>query len=296
VIGSIPTVLEVAFTPVAPFRLAQAAVPPDATRRRRGGVLSMAFPAAGSDATASVWQEPDGRIRARIDCPQTEPAHDRLRELLTVDLDTRPFLRLAAADPLLSPLSARLRGVRPLLVSTPVQALIRAVCGQLIRSSEALAIERRIIAGHGRRHGRFVLPPDAATLASLHPALLERAGLSPQRSVVLTRAARRLRLADVGSDPVDEALRRVLREPGLGRWSAGVVMMYGFGRQEHGLGGDLALVRLAAALGAESDQELLDRYGEWQGLASLWLMRHPLAGQAAARARRPLSNPVQGAR
>jgi len=286
------TVLEVAFTPVAPLRLGIAAVPPDATRRRRGGVLELAFPAGAGDASARVWQGGDGRIHARIDADDRAAAHDRLAELLTIGLDTRPFLRMAASDPLLAPLALRLRGLRPLLVTTPVQALIRAVCGQLIRSREALEIERRIIFRHGRRAGPFAVPPDAATLAALHPAVLERAGLSPKRAVVLTRAARRLRLDLLAHEPAAVALRRILREPGLGPWSAGVLMLYGCGRHEQGLEGDLALVRLARALEVPSDGELLARYGEWQGLASVWLMHHPLAARHA----RPVAGAGQAAR
>ena len=61
------------------------------------------------------------------------------------------------------------------------------------------------------------------------------------------------------------------------------------GPASQGLAGDLALGRLARALGLESDQELLARYGEWQGLASLWLMQHPLAGRHASRPQRPRS-------
>jgi 3-methyladenine DNA glycosylase/8-oxoguanine DNA glycosylase len=107
--------------------------------------------------------------------------------------------------------------------------------------------------------------------------------------VVLTRAARRLRLSHLAGEHADMARRRITREPGLGSWSAGVVMLYGFGRHEQGLAGDLALVRLARALRLESDHALLERYGDWQGLASLWLMHHPLAGRHAVRQRPPLS-------
>src|SRR5215470_10071833 len=89
------TVLEVAFTPVAPLRLGIAAVPPDAARRRRGGVLELVFPAGAGDASARVWQAGDGRIHARIQADDDASAHDRLVELLTIRLDTRPFLRLA---------------------------------------------------------------------------------------------------------------------------------------------------------------------------------------------------------
>jgi hypothetical protein len=67
-------------------------------------------------------------------------------------------------------MTSRLRGLRPLMLATPEHALIRAVCGQLIRSSDALAIERRIIRRLGRPYGRFMLAPAAETLSSAHPA------------------------------------------------------------------------------------------------------------------------------
>jgi len=244
-------------------------------------VLELAFPAGHGDAHANVWQSGDGRVHARIDAGDAAAAHDRLAEILTVRLDTRSFLRLAGSDPLLAPLSLRLRGLRPLLTATPEQALVRAVCGQLIRSREALEIERRILFRHGRRAGPFALPPSAEQLAGLHPAMLERAGLSPKRAVVLVRAARRLRLGQLADEAAETAITRITREPGLGPWSAGVLLVYGYGRHEQGLQGDLALVRLARSLGASDDGEVLERYGEWQGLASVWLMHHPLAARHA---------------
>ncbi|MGZ4431022.1 MAG: DNA-3-methyladenine glycosylase family protein [Gaiellales bacterium] len=275
--------LEVALTPHAPYRLRDSFGMPDPTRRARGGVLHLAYPTAGGPATARVWQRTDGTLRAAVEAADHGAAHDRLVELLGVRLDTRPFLRMAAADPLLAPLWTRLRGLRPIVLATPEHALVRAVCGQRIRTSEALAIERRILHRLGTPHAGFVLPPPAAAIASTHPAHFERAGLSPSRAAVLTRSARRLQLSSLSGEPAGTALRRITREPGLGAWSAGVVLVYGYGRHEHGLAGDLSLVRLARALGEDDDARLLTRYGEWQGLASLWLMRHPLAARHAVR-------------
>jgi 3-methyladenine DNA glycosylase/8-oxoguanine DNA glycosylase len=274
--------LDLVMTPVAPYDLARSLGAPDATRRASGGVLSLAFPTAAGPAAARVWQRPDGTICARVDATDAAAAHDRLVEMLDVRLDTRPFLSLAAADPLLAPLAGRMRGRRMVRLSTPVHALIRAVCGQLIRSSEAYRIERRIFRDLGRPHQGFLLAPDAVSLSAAHPSRLERAGLSPRRAVVLSRAARRLRLDLLACEPALTARARILREPGLGRWSAGVVMMHGFGRHELGLSGDLALVRLAAALSVD-EASMLDRYGEWQGMASLWLLGHPLAARHALR-------------
>ena len=68
-----------------------------------------------------------------------------------------------------------------------------------------------------------------------------------------------------------------MRERGLGPWSAGVVCLQGLGRREHGLVGDLGLVKLLAALRGRwvegwETAELLEPYGEWAGLASVYLL------------------------
>jgi 3-methyladenine DNA glycosylase/8-oxoguanine DNA glycosylase len=64
------------------------------------------------------------------------------------------------------------------------------------------------------------------------------------------------------------------------------VCLHGLGRFEVGLVGDLGLVKLCSALwgrwaDADDTRELLEPYGEWAGLASVYL----LAG--APRAARP---------
>jgi len=269
--------------PLAPYDLARSlGGHPEPTRRVAAGVLSLAFSTAAGPASARVWQRHDGVICARLAADDPAAAHDRLWAILGARLDTRPFLAMAATDPLLAAVAGRMRGRRLICLTTPAHALIRAVCGQLIRSSEAARIERRILLALGSPCGDLMLAPEAATVSEAHPALFERAGLSPRRAVVLSRAARRLRLDALASEPPDVARLRILREPGLGRWSAGVLMMYGFGRHEIGLSGDLGLVRLADALGV-AEPTMLDRYGGWQGMASLWLLNHPLAARHAVR-------------
>jgi 3-methyladenine DNA glycosylase/8-oxoguanine DNA glycosylase len=269
---------EFALTPAAPFDLAASVRAPDASRRAGGGVLSLVYPTEAGPASARVWQRHDGTICARLEADDPASAHDRLVEMLGLRVDTRPFLAMAAADPLLAPLAARMRGRRLICLGSPVHALIRAVCGQLIRSSEAARIEARIVRALGRPHGDLVIPPEAPALAAAHPATLERAGLSPKRAVVLSRAARRLRLEPLASEPASRAHLRITGEPGLGAWSAGVLMMYGFGRFELGLSGDLGLVRLAGVLGVD-ETSMLDRYGAWRGMASLWLLNHPMSAR-----------------
>jgi 3-methyladenine DNA glycosylase/8-oxoguanine DNA glycosylase len=66
---------------------------------------------------------------------------------------------------------------------------------------------------------------------------------------------------------------RLRRERGIGPWSIGVIALEGLGRYDAGLVGDLGLVKLVASLrgrwaAAWETAELLEPYGEWQGLAS----------------------------
>jgi DNA-3-methyladenine glycosylase II len=77
--------------------------------------------------------------------------------------------------------------------------------------------------------------------------------------------------------PTAVALRRIVEERTLGPWSAGMICVYGLGRYEHGLVGDLGLIKLCRRLlgreaTAEDTAELLAPYGEWAGLASVYLL------------------------
>jgi 3-methyladenine DNA glycosylase/8-oxoguanine DNA glycosylase len=82
------------------------------------------------------------------------------------------------------------------------------------------------------------------------------------------------RLRELSGDAVAERLQR---ERGIGPWSIGVVFLEGLGRYDRGIARDLGLINLLSAVegrwvDAEETDELLARYGEWQGLASVYLL------------------------
>jgi 3-methyladenine DNA glycosylase/8-oxoguanine DNA glycosylase len=109
------------------------------------------------------------------------------------------------------------------------------------------------------------------------PAELRALGLHARRGAALARICRTLDLERLRSLPSDAAARRLARERGLGPWSVGVICLEGLGRYEHGLVGDLGLVKLCSALRgrraeAEETAELLAPYGEWAGMASVYLL------------------------
>jgi 3-methyladenine DNA glycosylase/8-oxoguanine DNA glycosylase len=100
--------------------------------------------------------------------------------------------------------------------------------------------------------------------------------LHARRAAALVRLCRAFDLERLHHAPTHAVVARLERERSLGPWSAGVVCVQGLGRPEHGLVGDLGLIKLLARDGRRVDATetaaLLEPYGEWAGLASLYLL------------------------
>ena len=263
---------EIVVSPRGPYSLALSArLAGDATRRVREGL----FTARCCGAVARAWQSRDGSVTIRS---ESDAAAEKLRWTLALDDDHSEFLLRVADDPLLCRAAKHLRGLRPLRTATVAQALLRAVCGQLIDSKTARSLERRVIRALAPpdQNGQCE-PPSTAALAAVAPFELRRLGLHERRGAAVVRLCRSLELERLHELPTEAVVRRIERERGLGPWSAGVVCLEGLGRFEHGLVGDLGLVKLLRALRGRSVEgwetaELLEPYGEWAGLASVYLL------------------------
>jgi 3-methyladenine DNA glycosylase/8-oxoguanine DNA glycosylase len=263
---------EIAVRPRGPYSLELSArLAGDATRRMREGLVT----ARCAGGIARAWQSPDGTVTIRSG---SAAAAEKLRWMLALDDDHSEFLRRIADDALLGRASKHLRGLRPVRTATVAQALLRAVCGQLVDWKTGRTLERRVI--------RAVSPPDeeglseAPTcegLAAVAPFELRRLGLHERRGAAVVRLCRGLELERLHGQPTAAVVGRIERERGLGPWSAGVVCLEGLGRYEHGLVGDLGLVKLLRAMRGGPVEtwetaELLEPYGEWAGLASVYLL------------------------
>jgi 3-methyladenine DNA glycosylase/8-oxoguanine DNA glycosylase len=252
----------------------------DATRRFVDGVLTATIAPQGQPERLRAWQRPDGVVC--IDSA-SEAGLDKARFMLALDDDHGEFLARFAADRLLAEPILRLRGLRPLRTATVAHALLRALCGQLVDASRARAVERRIVAATTREFEGLYAAPTAAELARFAPAQLARLGLGARRGAALVRICRSLDLEGLREQPSELVARRLERERGVGPWSVGVVCIQGLGRRERGLLRDLGLVKLASELAGrrlephESDH-LLAPYGDWAGLASVYLLAGYHAG------------------
>jgi 3-methyladenine DNA glycosylase/8-oxoguanine DNA glycosylase len=251
----VPVVVEAAIRPRGPYSLRLTA---------RTETWQETLP---DERWAAARQSHDGTVVIRA---SDERGIEAARFLLALDHDTSEFHRRFSRDPLLGPSVRALRGLRPRRKATVAHATVKAICGQLIQSRRAREIERAIVRACGED------PPTRAALARLSPAALCRCGLAASRAATLTRLARSLDLEALKTAS-DTAVVRLRRERGVGPWTVGVIALQGLGRYDVGLVADLALVKLLASMrGTWPDPaetaELLEPYGEWQGLASVFLL------------------------
>lgn len=247
-----------------------------------GRPYATALPGGGA---GTAWQHADGHVRLRA---PDEAGLERLRFCLALDDDTSEFTRRFQRDPLLGPSVRHLYGLRPLRQSTVARSVLHAFCGQLIEAKRALALERAIMRAIGEP------APTREGIGALSPAQLRRIGLATHRASALVRVCRTIDLEGLRGLPVEAVETRLLREPGLGPWSFGVIALRGLGSWRYGLVGDLGLVKLCSALWGrwvelEETAALLEPYEEWAGLAGAYLMngfaKGLVPGASADRAR-----------
>jgi 3-methyladenine DNA glycosylase/8-oxoguanine DNA glycosylase len=265
--------VELAVKPGGPYSLALSArLCSDATRTFRDGLLT----ARVDGEVVRAWQSPDGTVWLRGPVAGVE----RMRWLLALDDDHSDFLRRVRHDPLLGRASRELRGLRPVRVPSVAQSLLRALCGQLIEAKRARRLEQKLIrATTARGPEGLHEAPTCADLSRWSAAELRARGLHARRAAALLRICRELELERLHSVSTAAAAARLERERCLGPWSVGVVCLEGLGRYDVGLVGDLGLVKLLTAMRGGGPRvetaetaALLEPYGEWAGLASVYML------------------------
>jgi len=264
--------LETTIRPRGPFSLALSARrASDSTRRFDNGVLTCVL--AGGEL-ASARQLPDGRLVLRT---ETEAGLEQLRFVLGADDDHTPFLQRFRDDELLAGPIRHLKGLRPIRTATVTHALLRAIASQLITMREARSIEWRLIHATTEAVGGLQAPPLPHHFGDFAPAELYRFRLPARKATALVRICRTFDPERLRRLPPDAAAARLERERGIGPYSIGVVWTEGLGRFDRGIVGDLGLLKICSAIEgrwveAEDTARILGRYGEWAGLACMYLM------------------------
>lgn len=228
---------------------------------RVAGIRADAGPGAGAEAGAA----------ARRDVARA------LRRILALDVDPAPLRARAEGEPAMAATARALRGLRPPRFACLFEAVASVVPFQQVSLDAGVAVVGRLVERFGasidgvERHRAF---PTAETIATARPATLRACGLSAHKARTLQEVARaivrgELRETEIESMPTAEALARLVTLRGIGPWTAGLVLLRGFGRLDMFPPGDVGAERnLRVLLGTRDERKVrraIARFGDLRG-------------------------------
>jgi DNA-3-methyladenine glycosylase II len=219
------------------------------------------------------------------------------RRIWSLDDDLAECSRVLARAAGIGRLAVWYRGLRILRAAAVFEALLVAVVGQAISAAAAREIRRRLAHEYGTsvRVDGIGLHADPSPEQLLAAGLdgLVACGLTTAKARCLLDAARRgaageLEAACFAGMSNDEAVARLTEMPGVGRWTAQVVLVYGLGRNDVFMAGDRALANaVGRLLGREARPvetelgDLAEAWRPWGAYAGAWLMRE--AGEKSSK-------------
>lgn len=199
--------------------------------------------------------------RGRVDEPDLHFAVDRkispatrrdivwtLRTILGLDVDPAPLLKLANAERGLRATAGALRGMRPPRFAGLFEAFARVLPYQQLSLEAGIAIVTKLVARFGERVDVSFAFPTARSIAEARLDALRRCGLSTRKAESLRNLARIVESRELTEEMIDamrtnDALRTLIDLPGIGPWSASLVLLRGFGRLDVFPPGDVGVER-----------------------------------------------------
>jgi DNA-3-methyladenine glycosylase II len=230
--------------PRGPFSLASSirfleGFTPAAYRGPRDAVLELAFPVEGRWETVGVQVRQEGELVTALVVSPSSPDPElitavraQVERILSLDVDGSGFPGVGSRDPVVAGLQQRYPGLRPVGFWSPYEAAAWTIIGHRIRIPQAAAIKARMAAQLGEpvAFGDRVVHafPSPARLASLDsfPGL---AGRKPEwlRSVARAALDGELDAARLRGMPREIALKELKKLPGIGDFSAGLILLRG---------------------------------------------------------------------
>jgi DNA-3-methyladenine glycosylase II len=231
--------------PRGPFSLAASAAflegfSPAAYRAAGEGHLHLAFVPDGEEAAAGVClRQPDGVVVGEV-FGEADPdaTREQVARILSLDVDGTGFPEVGRRDPVVGGLQARWPGLRPVGFFSPYEAAAWALIGHRTRIVQAARVKERMAAElgqavdvHGDVRHAFPGPARLATLEGF-PGLFGRK-VDNLRSLGEAAAVGQLDGDRLRALPREEALAELKRLPGIGDFSAELVLLRGAADPDH---------------------------------------------------------------
>lgn len=201
-----------------------------------------------------------------------------VREVLGLDVDPAGLEEATRGEESLRATARALRGIRPPRFASLFETFANVVPFQQLSLDAGAAIVRRLVQRFGNRveiGGRaFYSFPAAEAVVAASPPSLRACGMSRRKADTLVGLARRivsgeLNGATLSTMTTQKALTYLASLPGIGPWSAGLVLLRGLGRLDVFPPGDVGAARgLGSLLGRGHEARLrvaVERAAEHRG-------------------------------
>jgi DNA-3-methyladenine glycosylase II len=278
--------------PVGPYALASSArflegfAPAAYDGDGRDG-LRFAFVADGladGDAVAGVRVRQEGEtvVGDIYGTADPEIVRRQVARILSLDVDGSGFPGVGERDPVVAALQRRYPGLRPVCFYTPYEAAAWAIISHRVRMSQAAGTKARMAVGLGPKvdlgNGIEHAFPGPSRLAGLEqfPGLTETKA-ERLRHLARTAVGGGLEADVLRSLPVEEAISRLRELPGIGPFSAELILLRGAGEPDQLPTTEPRLARaVARAYGLEKapDAEQLRTVGEKWCPYRTWVALH----------------------
>jgi DNA-3-methyladenine glycosylase II len=229
-----------------PFSLAAAARFTEGFAAGQGGGhnarLDLAFPAENDWTTVGVRVTADraeliADIVANPGALPLNAIRSQVERMLSLDVDGTDFPAVAQRDPVVRNLQARYPGLRPVQFHSPYEAAAWTIIGQRIRMTQAAGIKTRMAIQLGDRidFGDRQLPsfpaPDRLSALREFPGLTRRK-IEQLQALGGAAGQGQLDATALRSRPPDESLAHLQTLPGIGPFSAELILLRGAGHPD----------------------------------------------------------------
>jgi DNA-3-methyladenine glycosylase II len=231
--------------PVGPFSLGASAAflegfSPAAYRGAEAGHLHLAFVPDGEAAAGGVClRQPDEVVVGEV-FGDADPGavRDQVVRILSLDVDGIGFPEVGRRDPVVGGLQARWPGLRPVGFFSPYEAAAWALIGHRIQIVQAARVKRRMadelgeaVDIHGDRRHAFPGPARLADLEGFRG--LSARKVANLRALGVEAMEGRLDGAWLRGIPREQALKELKQLPGIGNFSAELVLLRGAADPDH---------------------------------------------------------------
>lgn len=205
-------------------------------------------------------------------------ASSALRRILGLDVDPAALKRVTDDERSIRATGIALRGMRPPRFPSLFETFARVVPFQQLSLDAGVAIVSRLVVKFGEHlehdHRRCYAFPTSRAIAATRLAALRACGLSAQKAQTLRGLARAVESGVVNEEQLavmstSAAFEKLTELPGIGPWSAGVVLLRGLGRLDVFPSGDVGAargLRTLMRLGPHAPLDpVIERFGDHRG-------------------------------